>query len=61
MPSTPRLFGIAFALVALLALAVRAAAAELPTFAVTLADGRIDPRFFDEFHAETPDMRVIAR
>jgi hypothetical protein len=99
----------------LLALAVRAAAAELPTFAVTLADGRIDPRrlevpartkikltlrnagpgaaefegrdvrvekvlapgaasfvvlpplepgtyrFFDEFHTDTPDMRVIAR
>lgn len=44
MPSTARLFGIAFALVALLALAVHAAAAELPTFAVTLAGGRIDPR-----------------
>jgi len=115
MPSTPRLFAIAFALVALLALAVHAAAAELPTFALTLADGRIDPprlevpagtkikltlhnagpgaaefegrdvrvekvlapgaasfvvlpplkpgtyRFFDEFHPDTPDMRVIAR
>ena len=115
MPSTPRLLAVAFAPVALLALVVHAAAAELPTFTVTLADGRIDPprlevpagtrtklvlrnagpgaaefegrdvrlekvlapgaasfvvlpaikpgtyRFFDEFHPDTPDMRVIAR
>ena len=114
MPSTPRLLAVAFALVASLALAVQAAA-EPPTFTVTLADGRIDPprlevpagtriklvlrnagpgaaefegrdvrvekvlapdaasfvvlpalepgtyRFFDEFHPDNPDMRVMAR
>ena len=39
----PRLFAIAIALVVLLALAVRAAAADLPTFAVNLTGDRIDP------------------
>jgi len=43
MPSIPRLFAVAIALVVLLALAVRAAAADLPTFAVNLTGERIDP------------------
>lgn len=43
MAGRPRLPAAAFALAALVAVAGRAAGAELPAYTVTLANGRIDP------------------